>query len=117
MRISDWSSDVCSSDLLTHHHINHIADVPVLMIDRWLLSSAEPLEVYGPPGSARLVLGTLRAFHLVELAPVRIGGRVKPQLFRTALAHDLTSKVHAPTPIVHEAIVLVIPVMADHFPY
>src|SRR3546814_168731 len=52
---------------LTHHHIDHIADVPVLMIDRWLLSSAAPLEVYGPPGSARLVSGTLRAFHPVEL--------------------------------------------------
>src|SRR3546814_8852142 len=23
MRISDWSSDVCSSDLLRHHHVRH----------------------------------------------------------------------------------------------
>src|SRR3546814_15095184 len=29
---------------LTHHHIDHNADVTVLMIDRWLLSSAAPLE-------------------------------------------------------------------------
>src|SRR3546814_6314812 len=95
MRISDWSSDVCSSDLgpiarlersqpanaivvggqtylidagdgllrqmaasklglgsvkalfLTHHHIDHVADVPVLMIDRWLLANAPPLEKIG----------------------------------------------------------------------
>src|SRR3546814_8204658 len=83
------------------------------MIDRWLLSSAAPLEVYGPPGSARLVSGTPRAFHPVELAPVMIGGPVKPPLSRTALAHDLPSRLDAPTLIYQDALVRVIAVTID----
>src|SRR3546814_5459315 len=87
------------------------------MTDRWLLSSAAPLEVYGPPGSARLVSGTLRAFHPVELAPVMIGGPVKPPLSRTALAHDLPSRLDAPTLIYQDALVRVIAVTIDHYHY
>src|SRR3546814_17273500 len=87
------------------------------MIDRWLLSSAAPLEVYGPPGSARLVSGTLRAFHPVELAPVMIGGPVKPPLSRTALAHDLPSRLDAPPLIYHDALVRVIAVTIDPYHY
>src|SRR3546814_9053475 len=87
------------------------------MIDRWLLSSAAPLEVYGPPGSARLVSGTPRAFHPVELAPVMIGGPVKPPLSRTALAHDLPSRLDAPTLIYQDALVRVIAATIDHYHY
>src|SRR3546814_16196524 len=87
------------------------------MSDRWLLSSASPLEVYGPPVSARLVSVTLRAFHPVELAPVMIGGQVKPPLSRTALAHDLPSRLDAPTPIYQDALVRVIAVTIDHYHY
>src|SRR3546814_14595363 len=83
------------------------------MIDRWLLSSAAPLEVYGPPGSARLVSGTLRAFHPVELAPVMIGGPVKPPLSRTALAPDLPSRIDAPPPRYQDALVPAIAVTID----
>src|SRR3546814_4146692 len=83
------------------------------MIDRWLLSSAAPLEVYGPPGSARLVSGTLRAFHPVELAPVMNGGPAKTPPSRTALAPDLPSRLAAPTLIYQDALVRVIAVTID----
>src|SRR3546814_20836550 len=81
---------------LTHHHIDHVADVPVLMIDRWLLANAPPLEIYGPPGSAQLVAGTLAAFRPVELAPVTVGGPVKPPLAGSAVGHDLPLDLNEP---------------------
>src|SRR3546814_1397874 len=31
MRISDWSSDVCSSDLLTHGHNDHVGDALAIL--------------------------------------------------------------------------------------
>src|SRR3546814_12179460 len=87
---------------LTQHHIDHLADVPVLMIDRWLLSSAAPLEVYGPQGSARLVSGTLRAFHPVQLAPVVNGGPANTPLSPTWLARHLPTRPHT-TPLTPHA--------------
>jgi ribonuclease BN (tRNA processing enzyme) len=44
--------------LLTHHHLDHISDVPVLMKARWL-AGAETLDIYGPPGTAELIDGIL----------------------------------------------------------
>jgi ribonuclease BN (tRNA processing enzyme) len=40
--------------LLTHHHLDHISDVPVLMKARWL-AGAETLDIYGPPGTEDLI--------------------------------------------------------------
>jgi len=102
---------------LTHHHIDHIADVPALMIDRWLLANTAPLEIYGPPGSARLVSGTLKAFHPVELAPVTIGGPAKPPLSRAASAHDLPSELNEPMLVYEDALVRVAAVAVDHYHY
>src|SRR3546814_20844274 len=36
MRISDWSSDVCSSDLLQHLLIGDFIDLPRLRNDAWI---------------------------------------------------------------------------------
>ncbi|MDX1744520.1 MAG: MBL fold metallo-hydrolase [Halobacteriales archaeon] len=40
--------------LLTHHHIDHIADLVPLLKARWL-AGADPLTVVGPPGTQSLV--------------------------------------------------------------
>jgi ribonuclease BN (tRNA processing enzyme) len=44
--------------LLTHHHLDHISDLPVLMKARWL-AGEESLTVAGPPGTRDLVEGLL----------------------------------------------------------
>lgn len=44
--------------LLTHHHLDHVSDIPVLMKARWL-AGAESLEIYGPPGTGDLIEGLL----------------------------------------------------------
>ncbi|WP_254271038.1 MBL fold metallo-hydrolase [Haloarcula marina] len=40
--------------LLTHHHLDHISDLDVLMKARWLAGETD-LTVAGPPGTAELV--------------------------------------------------------------
>jgi len=40
--------------LLTHHHLDHVSDLDVLMKARWLAGETD-LTVAGPPGTARLV--------------------------------------------------------------
>ena len=42
--------------LLTHHHLDHVSDLDVLMKARWLAGATE-LTVAGPPGTAELVDG------------------------------------------------------------
>jgi ribonuclease BN (tRNA processing enzyme) len=44
--------------LLTHHHLDHVADLLPLMKAKWLAGS-ETLTVAGPPGTAELVDGLL----------------------------------------------------------
>jgi ribonuclease BN (tRNA processing enzyme) len=44
--------------LLTHHHLDHVADLLPLMKARWL-AGAESLRVVGPPGTGELVEGLL----------------------------------------------------------
>jgi ribonuclease BN (tRNA processing enzyme) len=102
---------------LTHHHIDHIADVPALMIDRWLLGNEPALDVYGPPGSAALVAGTLSAFRPVELAPVTIGGPPKPALAAAAIGHDLSPELKQPRLVYEDGNVRVLAIGVDHYHY
>jgi len=44
--------------LLTHHHLDHVSDIPVLMKARWL-AGEESLTIGGPPGTGDLVDGLL----------------------------------------------------------
>src|SRR3546814_5361089 len=76
MRISDWSSDVCSSDLLmrtsaagvganqltatllTHLHSDHVTDLNDVITTRWVTTLVPtPLPLLGPPGTAGVVDG------------------------------------------------------------
>src|SRR3546814_7045582 len=100
---------------LTHHHIDHVADVPVLMIDRWILANAPPLEIYGPPGSAQLVAGTLAAFRPVELDSVTVGGPVKPPLAGSAVGHDLQLDINELRLVSKAERVRVITLGVDHY--
>ncbi|MFB6308539.1 MAG: MBL fold metallo-hydrolase, partial [Haloarculaceae archaeon] len=44
--------------LLTHHHLDHVSDLDVLLKARWL-AGAESLTIAGPPGTPDLVEGLL----------------------------------------------------------
>jgi ribonuclease BN (tRNA processing enzyme) len=44
--------------LLTHHHLDHVSDIPVLMKARWL-AGEDSLTIYGPAGTEELIEGML----------------------------------------------------------
>ena len=44
--------------LLTHHHLDHVSDIPVLLKARWL-AGEESLTIVGPKGTEDLITGLL----------------------------------------------------------
>lgn len=54
----DGGYESVSSVLLTHHHLDHVADLLPLLKARWLAGEAH-LEIVGPPGTKALVDGLL----------------------------------------------------------
>ena len=51
--------------LLTHHHLDHISDLDVLMKARWLAGETD-LTVAGPPGTANLVRDLLSVHEYMQ---------------------------------------------------
>ncbi len=51
--------------LLTHHHLDHVSDLDVLLKARWLAGATE-LTVAGPPGTADLVDGLLELHEYMQ---------------------------------------------------
>lgn len=58
---------------LTHIHSDHTLGLADLIITPWVVERAEPLHIYGPPGTAALVEGTLAAY--ADDIRIRIEGR------------------------------------------
>jgi ribonuclease BN (tRNA processing enzyme) len=51
--------------LLTHHHLDHLSDLLVLMKARWL-AGEESLRIVGPPGTEELVSGLLAVHEYMQ---------------------------------------------------
>lgn len=47
---------------LTHLHSDHTVGLPDLLLSPWVLGRVEPLSVYGPPGTAKLMNGIVDAW-------------------------------------------------------
>src|SRR3546814_9354168 len=99
MRISDWSSDVCSSDLgtLNHRHVAEVAQVdPAVALLR-----AVVVPDPGIAGRARIVFAppfapTLQHQHLAPRLSEAAGGRRSTEA--GADDDDLEVVCHAPSP-------------------
>src|SRR3546814_9966192 len=97
MRISDWSSDVCSSDLF---HSDHIGDLGEFNLQTWGAGRPTPLQVYGPEGVARVVTGFQEAYALdAGYRTAHHGADFLPPALEQMQAHTLTlSTDGTPTP-------------------
>ncbi|UPM42610.1 MBL fold metallo-hydrolase [Halocatena salina] len=51
---TDVGYEGISTVLLTHHHLDHVSDLLVLLKARWL-AGTDPLAVIGPPGTSELL--------------------------------------------------------------
>lgn len=49
---------------LTHLHSDHTLGLPDLMITPWIMGRKEPLELYGPPGTQKMVNRILDAYEV-----------------------------------------------------
>ena len=99
---------------LTHLHDDHTADLPSLLSFQWTNNRAEPTEVYGPYGTARLVDASIASFRgNVEIRTVDEGRNRKPE----ALYHGHDVGVSAtPVPVYRDERVTVTAIENTHFP-
>src|SRR3546814_3075906 len=69
MRISDWSSDVCSSDLMSLHEVSEVEPGSGFLV-RDLIRGGEPLRV-----SERSASQTLKQWDRIGARVVQVGGK------------------------------------------
>lgn len=76
--------------LLTHLHSDHIGDLGEAMTQGWIAGREAPLEVFGPPGTARVVAGFVEAYAAdVEARIAHHGERWMPRAAAGAVAREL----------------------------
>ncbi len=100
---------------LSHHHIDHVADLGSILTTRWLLNTYTPIPVIGPHGTAGMAEKLIAAARPIELAPVTIGGPVKPSLRSTVIAQDLPSETAVPTLIFEDGNIRVFAITNAHY--
>lgn len=100
---------------LSHHHIDHVADLGPFLINRWLLYGDAAIPVKGPRGTRDMVAAIAAMSGPVALAPVTIGGPPRPPLSQTVAAKDLDDPMHKVKVIYQDENVRVLAVQNDHY--
>lgn len=73
---------------LTHLHSDHTVGLPDLILSPWVLGRTAPIDVYGPPGTARMVTLLEQAYS--EDVAIRLhGGEPSNKTGWAATAHDV----------------------------
>ena len=77
---------------ITHLHSDHTTGLPDLMLSPWVLDRTRPLEVFGPPGTARMVRLLQDAYS--EDIQLRLhGGEPSNKTGYVSVAHDAKAGV------------------------
>jgi ribonuclease BN (tRNA processing enzyme) len=77
---------------LTHHHDDHTAGLGTLMSVVWDLNRAQPINVYGPPGTEALVHAAIEYFTPSSEIRIADGGRTIP-IAQVFFGHDVGTGV------------------------
>lgn len=76
--------------LLTHFHSDHIGDLGEATTQSWIAGRSAPLEVFGPPGTARVVAGFAEAYAAdVDARIAHHGDAWMPRAAAGAVAREL----------------------------
>lgn len=76
--------------LLTHFHSDHIGDLGEATTQGWIAGRPAPLEVFGPPGTARVVAGFAEAYAAdVEYRIAHHGEGALPRAAAGAVAREI----------------------------
>ncbi|AEQ51292.1 MBL fold metallo-hydrolase [Pelagibacterium halotolerans] len=100
---------------LTHHHVDHNADLGAVLISRWLADHDTPIPVYGPRGTEHLVRGLLDANRATEWASFPVSGPAKTPLIACASVKDLPDDLKMPTVVYEDGLVSIEAVAVDHY--
>lgn len=100
---------------LSHHHIDHVADLGPFLINRWLLYGDAAIPVKGPRGTRDMVTAIAAMSDPIALAPVTIGGKPRPPLSQTVATADLDDPMHKAKLIYQDENVRVLAVENDHY--
>lgn len=93
---------------ITHHHSDHMAGLATLLAIQWEFNRKEPTNVYGPPGTTRMVNGAIDYFTVN--AEIRTTEGKSTPLSKVFVGHDV-----APGTVYQDANVKVIAVENSHF--
>lgn len=100
---------------LSHHHVDHNADVGPLMLSTWLFGAGTPVPVFGPDGTEHLVSGLAAANEATVLAFFPVAGPAQRPLSSVFNPTDLPSQMNAPRVVYEDADVRVSAITVDHF--
>jgi ribonuclease Z len=76
--------------LLTHFHSDHIGDLGEAITQSWIAGRTRPLDVFGPPGVARVVAGLREAYAFdVDYRVAHHGEEWMPRAAGSAVAHEV----------------------------
>ena len=100
---------------ISHHHIDHNADLGALVVTRWVLFGYKPLPIIGPPGTASLAKGIAEGYHATALAPITIGGPPKPPIAATIAPIDLAPDMDDPEVVYEDENIRVSAVTNAHY--
>jgi len=79
-----------SGVLLTHFHSDHIGDLGEAITASWIAGRTQPLDVYGPAGTADVVRGFVDAYaHDADARTRHHGEQAMPRAAAGAVAHEI----------------------------
>src|SRR5882757_3574533 len=101
---------------ISHHHIDHNADLGQLISSRWMFDIYAPLPIVGPPGTVDMVNSLVAADRPVELALIGAGGpRGKQPIKSTVAPQDLALTMDAPAEIYKDDQIRILAVTNAHY--
>lgn len=101
---------------VSHHHIDHDADLGQLITSRWMFNSYQPLPIIGPAGTVSMVTHLAEANAAVELAPIGASGpQGKPAIRSTVAPVDLAMTMDVPTEIYKDDNIRVLAITNSHY--
>lgn len=101
--------------LLSHHHVDHNADVGPVMSACWMFGSRKTVPIFGPSGTRHLVEGLSHANEPTTLAAFPVAGPAPRPLSSTFQPTDLPSRMNSPQVIYEDDNVRVSAISVDHF--
>ncbi|MGI8706553.1 MAG: MBL fold metallo-hydrolase [Sphingomicrobium sp.] len=114
MRAAGLSLGEVRAVFLTHHHVDHNADLGAVLVTRWVLQHHQPIMIWGPRGTRSMVGKLFEANLGTERAPVN-PGIATPRLASTATGKDIPPAADGPVIIYRDQNIAVTAVRNGHY--